>query len=157
MSIKMMNAVWEWDAKTECKGLRVDGGMVKYVAISLADHYNDKTKQCNPSQARIAERCSITKKSVSRAILALEQLGYLKVYRWRKRDGTKGKNEYTPLFMEMGRDPRSSGEEKVGTHGPLGWGPTVPITVKRTLNPYTIKNTPEEGREEEGGLEDAPF
>jgi hypothetical protein len=51
----------------------------KLVLLILANYTNPDTGQCNPSQKRLAEKCSMSHASVKRHIEALEQAGFLSV------------------------------------------------------------------------------
>ena len=130
MSIKMMNAVWEWDAKEACKGIKIEPHSVKAVALCLADHHNDKTKRCNPSHKRISSRCSMSERTVVRAISALEEAGVLSVYRWHKPDGSRGRNEYTLHFG--GTVTESLGDEGVLSLSQHPYCQEVTRTVSKT-------------------------
>lgn len=49
----------------------------KMVLICLAQHYNVKTGQCNPSQQRIAKKTGLSLRTVNDAIRALKKLGLI--------------------------------------------------------------------------------
>lgn len=66
MSIKLMTWAWE----TEIPATE------KMVLLCLCDHANDDG-QCWPSMARIARKCSVTDRTVQRAIKNLRELGIL--------------------------------------------------------------------------------
>ena len=48
------------------------------VLIFLCGFANSKTGQCNPSQATLADRARITRRSAVRALNGLEEKGYIK-------------------------------------------------------------------------------
>ena len=56
----------------------------KLVLLSLADHLNERTGQCNPSRQRLSERTGLDPRTVTRAIRYLEAKGVVRVER---RDG----------------------------------------------------------------------
>jgi DNA-binding transcriptional MocR family regulator len=51
----------------------------KFVFITLAQHYNPITGQCNPSTARLAGLTGLSVRTVKRAIQALIRDGYIRV------------------------------------------------------------------------------
>ncbi len=67
MSIKLMSAVWD-DKRTT--------GAARLVLLSLADQANDEGV-CWPSIATIARRANVHRDSVHRAIIELEEMGFL--------------------------------------------------------------------------------
>ena len=57
----------------------------KLVLWALAEHYNEKTSACFPSQERIAEQVGINLSSVKRAIKELEGAGLISKRKGRRR------------------------------------------------------------------------
>lgn len=53
-------------------------GPAKCVLVSLANALNNKTRKCNPSQARLARETEKTEKTVQRHLTALEKEGLIK-------------------------------------------------------------------------------
>jgi len=66
MGIKFM--AMAIDAKTANSGQ-------KLVLLMLANHCNDHTRQCNPSQKLLAEECSMGLSTLKGHINALEEAG----------------------------------------------------------------------------------
>jgi len=56
-------------------------GAIKSVGAFLVDHFNIKTKRCDPGLERLAAEAGFTKRTVCRAIRSLERAGLLKSFR----------------------------------------------------------------------------
>lgn len=67
MSIRIMNAVWEYPCRSHT---------AKIVLLAIANHADD-TGKAWPSVERLAEKCSLTARSVTQQIAHLESEGYL--------------------------------------------------------------------------------
>lgn len=68
MSIEVMN--WAWKLKLS--------STQKIVLVALADRANDDW-ECWPGQQSLAEKCSLSERGVRKALIELEELGYLRV------------------------------------------------------------------------------
>lgn len=51
----------------------------RMVLVSIADHFNDETGRCDPSVARLAERCSASRRTIIRSLRSLQEKGLLVV------------------------------------------------------------------------------
>ena len=65
----------------------------KLVLLMLANHCNDHTKQCNPSQKLLAEECSMGLSTLKNHINALEEAGYIETVNVYK-DNIQRPNQY---------------------------------------------------------------
>lgn len=88
MGIKFMAMAIE--AKTANSGQ-------KLVLLMLANHCNDHTKQCNPSQKLLAEECSMGLSTLKNHINALEEAGYVETVNVYK-DNIQRPNQYLLKF-----------------------------------------------------------
>jgi hypothetical protein len=88
MGIKFM--AMAIDAKTANSGQ-------KLVLLMLANHCNDHTRQCNPSQKLLAEECSMGLSTLKGHINALEEAGYLETVNVFK-DNAQKPNQYLLKF-----------------------------------------------------------
>jgi hypothetical protein len=71
MSIRLMSEVWRTTLPTT----------EKMVLLVIADHANDEGTQSYPSQATIAEKASISIRTVQRAVNTLVQEGYIRMFK----------------------------------------------------------------------------
>jgi hypothetical protein len=69
----------------------------KFVLVMLANHCNDHTRQCNPSQKLLAEECSMGLSTLKRHIASLEEAGYLETINVFK-DNIQRPNQYLLKF-----------------------------------------------------------
>ena len=60
--------------------------VARRVLFLLCNYYNDKTRQCNPSQLRMSRDIGVTDRSIRNGIYDLVQFGYIKI----KRKGNVG-------------------------------------------------------------------
>jgi hypothetical protein len=88
MGIKFM--AMAIDAKTANSGQ-------KLVLLMLANHCNDHTRQCNPSQKLLAEECSMGLSTLKGHLNALEEAGYLETVNVFK-DNIQRPNQYLLKF-----------------------------------------------------------
>ena len=88
MGIKFMAMAIE--AKTANSGQ-------KLVLLMLANHCNDHTRQCNPSQKLLAEECSMGLSTLKRHINDLEEAGYVETVNVFK-DNIQRPNQYLLKF-----------------------------------------------------------
>jgi hypothetical protein len=102
MGIKFM--AMAIDAKTANSGQ-------KLVLLMLANHCNDHTRQCNPSQKLLAEECSMGLSTLKGHINALEEAGYLETVNVFK-DNAQKPNQYLLKFTSspnLATPPSGSG------------------------------------------------
>ena len=102
MGIKFM--AMAIDAKTANSGQ-------KLVLLMLANHCNDHTRQCNPSQKLLAEECSMGLSTLKGHINALEEAGYLETVNVFK-DNAQKPNQYLLKFTSspnLATPPSESG------------------------------------------------
>lgn len=71
MSIRLMSDVWRTNLPTT----------EKMVLLVIADHANDEGTQSYPSQATIAEKASISIRTVQRAVNTLVDEGYIRMFK----------------------------------------------------------------------------
>ena len=71
MSIRLMAEVWRTDLPT----------VEKMVLLVIADHANDEGTQSYPSQATIANKASISVRTVQRAVNSLVSEGYIRMFK----------------------------------------------------------------------------
>jgi DNA-binding transcriptional ArsR family regulator len=88
MGIKFM--AMAIDAKTANSGQ-------KLVLLMLANHCNDHTRQCNPSQKLLAEECSMGLSTLKRHLFDLEEAGYVEAINVFK-DNIQRPNQYLLKF-----------------------------------------------------------
>lgn len=73
----------------------------KVVLWHLADRHNKDTGQCNPSQARLAEDCEISRSSLNNQLEALEKAGFIR--RVRDNDEKTRRQRPTHYILNMDR------------------------------------------------------
>jgi len=96
------------DAKTANSGQ-------KLVLLMLANHCNDHTKQCNPSQKLLAEECSMGLSTLKRHLSDLEVGGYIETVNVFK-DNIQRPNQYLLKF--------SSSQNRATPPSGLGYPPS---------------------------------
>ena len=116
------------DAKTANSGQ-------KLVLLMLANHCNDHTKQCNPSQKLLAEECSMGLSTLKGHIKALEEAGYLETVNVFK-DNIQRPNQYLLKF--------SSSQNWATPPSGSGYPPSQNLAtepeVKTRIEPVVQKN-----------------
>lgn len=83
----------------------------KLVLLMLANHCNDHTRQCNPSQKLLAEECSMGLSTLKRHINDLEEAGYVETINVFK-DNIQRPNQYLlkfPSSQNRATPPSESG------------------------------------------------
>lgn len=95
MSIRLMTLAWDIHMPLA----------TKFVFISLADQANDQNV-CWPSLDYIAHRCGMHRRTVQRAILDLEEAGFIVA---RKREGRSTWYEFRPRAMIDAAEPFDKG------------------------------------------------
>jgi hypothetical protein len=126
MGIKFM--AMAIDAKTANSGQ-------KLVLLMLANHCNDHTRQCNPSQKLLAEECSMGLSTLKNHIIALQELGYVETVNVFK-DNVQKPNQY---LLKFDTSPnRATPPSKSGYSPSPDWA-TEP-EVKTRIEPVVQKN-----------------
>ena len=87
MSIKVMSWVWEQDLPP----------LDKIVLMAIADHADDDGYAW-PGMKRIAEKCSMEKRTVQRHVERLQEQQLLKVESRQRNDGSSSSNGYTVVM-----------------------------------------------------------
>jgi len=80
MSVRVMSLVFEAnivDIILREKGRRVTAPTLKLVLLALADHANDEGESAYPSQHRLARKTSLERSSITYALSALMQEGFI--------------------------------------------------------------------------------
>jgi hypothetical protein len=83
----------------------------KFVLLMLANHCNDHTRQCNPSQKLLAEECSMGLSTLKRHLSDLEAAGYIETINVFK-DNIQRPNQYLlnfPSSQNWATPPSESG------------------------------------------------
>lgn len=126
MGIKFM--AMAIDAKTANSGQ-------KLVLLMLANHCNDHTRQCNPSQKLLAEECSMGLSTLKGHINALEAAGYIETVNVFK-DNIQRPNQYLLKF--------SSSQNRATPPSGSGYPPSQNLAtepeVKTRIEPVVQKN-----------------
>lgn len=86
----------------------------KMILITLADHYNDETGQCNPSVKRISIIAGVVQRTVEHHIETLQNSKLLTVTERRRDDGSRTSNQYD---LNLGSKPNSPGGAGVNALG----------------------------------------
>jgi hypothetical protein len=107
----------------------------KFVLVMLANHCNDHTRQCNPSQKLLAEECSMGLSTLKRHIASLEEAGYVETVNVFK-DNVQKPNQY---LLKFDTSPnRATPPFKSGYSPSPDWA-TEP-EVKTRIEPVVQKN-----------------
>jgi hypothetical protein len=107
----------------------------KFVLLMLANHCNDHTRQCNPSQKLLAEECSMGLSTLKRHIASLEEAGYVETLNVFK-DNVQKPNQY---LLKFDTSPnRATPPSKSGYSPSPDWA-TEP-EVKTRIEPVDQKN-----------------
>ena len=93
MSIKVMSWVWEQDLPP----------LDKIVLMAIADHADDDGYAW-PGMKRIAEKCSMEKRTVQRHVEKLQEQQLLKVESRQRHDGSSSSNGYTVVMNGTNRE-----------------------------------------------------
>ena len=124
MSIKVMSWVWEQDLPP----------LDKIVLMAIADHADDDGYAW-PGMKRIAEKCSMEKRTVQRHVEKLQEQQLLKVESRQRHDGSSSSNGYTVVM-------NGTKEEGVAESHPPMSGMTPPHGTDDT--PLTVIEPSEE-------------
>lgn len=96
----------------------------KVVLWHLADRHNKDTGQCNPSQARLAEDCEISRSSLNNQLEVLEKAGFIS--RVRDNDEKTRRQRPTHYILNMDRLQPQDAESHVQDLD------TAPVSKKQT-------------------------
>ena len=116
------------DAKTANSGQ-------KLVLLMLANHCNDHTRQCNPSQKLLAEECSMGLSTLKRHLVDLEEAGYLETVNVFK-DNIQRPNQY---LLKLSSSPNRATPQPESGYPPSPNRATEP-EVKTRIEPVDQKN-----------------
>lgn len=105
-----------WAIRTEL----VETPYERLVLIVLADCHNAATGRCDPSIEFIAKRCHISRRSVERAITALEERGVLTVKRRKSGSGQQMSNAYKLHLAGTSESRTATNEQTDGNAGAGG-------------------------------------
>lgn len=111
-----------WAIKQEPKS-----AVEKLALITLADHYNSETRQCNPSMERIAVYCLCSSRTAMRAIQSLEDQGFVYIHK------VKGKSNRYRL-LNLTSDKLSPVTPEVSTSDTHVTTPVTPMSHKPVTN-----------------------
>jgi len=107
----------------------------KLVLLMLANHCNDHTRQCNPSQKLLAEECSMGLSTLKNHIIALQDLGYVETVNVFK-DNIQKPNQYLLRFP--------SSQNRATPPSGSGYPPSQNLAtepeVKNRIEPVNQKN-----------------
>lgn len=107
----------------------------KLVLLMLANHCNDHTRQCNPSQKLLAEECSMGLSTLKNHIIALQDLGYVETVNVFK-DNIQKPNQYLLRFP--------SSQNRATLPSGSGYPPSQNLAtepeVKNRIEPVDQKN-----------------
>jgi hypothetical protein len=107
----------------------------KFVLVMLANHCNDHTRQCNPSQKLLAEECSMGLSTLKRHIASLEEAGYLETINVFK-DNIQRPNQY---LLKFSSSPNRATPQPESGYPPSPNRATEP-EVKTRIEPVDQKN-----------------
>jgi len=112
-------------------GRSIKGPTIRHVALTLSLHMNELGGSCFPAQETVAEQAGLSRMTVSRAVRALEELGWLVV---RPGGGRGHPNVYSAAIPETVTRGDPFKRETV-TGGPLNGTPGLQEDVKEDVNP----------------------
>lgn len=128
----------------------------KLLLLILADYYNEETRRCDPSVARLARECLMSERTVQRTTKSLAAKGFIEI---RDRHAQRRTNQYDLLCLEQvpachqtAEDTGSSGagDMAVTSAGDTAMSPEPKI---RTVRPNRNGAVP---RSPSGSSEPAP-
>ena len=118
MSIKVMSWVWEQDLPP----------LDKIVLMAIADHADDDGYAW-PSMKRIAEKCSMEKRTVQRHVEKLQEQQLLKVESRQRHDGSSSSNGYTVVMNGTNREGVAESHPPMSGMTPPHGTDDTPLTV----------------------------
>jgi hypothetical protein len=77
----------------------------KFVLLALAD-YADEDDKCFPSSKTLATKCCLHKRTVQKAIVRLEEAGYITKEERVRKDGSCSSNHYVVSLSRLGDGPQ---------------------------------------------------
>ena len=95
----------------------------KLVLILLADHADDETGRCWPSQNYIAKRSGLTRETINRTIKRLSGKGLIRIHHRFRDDGSSRSNTY---IVMPGLHPPCARE----SHPPVTESHTEPVSIE---------------------------
>lgn len=120
MSIRVMS--WAWS-------VQLTNSTDKLVLLALADHSSDDG-YCWPGQKGIAEKCCLTRSTVSKSCKRLVEAGLLKIEERKRDDGTRCANGYYLLMEGVKQDHTHVSE----THTPCVGNAHPPVSETHSKN-----------------------
>ena len=118
MSIKVMSWVWEQDLPP----------LDKIVLMAIADHADDDGYAW-PGMKRIAEKCSMEKRTVQRHVEKLQEQQLLKVESRQRHDGSSSSNGYTVVMNGTNREGVAESHPPMSGMTPPRGTDDTPLTV----------------------------
>ena len=118
MSIKVMSWVWEQDLPP----------LDKIVLMAIADHADDDGYAW-PGMKRIAEKCSMEKRTVQRHVEKLQEQQLLKVESRQRHDGSSSSNGYTVVMNGTNREGVAESHPPMSGMTPPHGTDDTPLTV----------------------------
>ena len=118
MSIKVMSWVWEQDLPP----------LDKIVLMAIADHADDDGYAW-PGMKRIAEKCSMEKRTVQRHVERLQEQQLLKVESRQRNDGSSSSNGYTVVMNGTNREGVAESHPPMSGMTPPHGTDDTPLTV----------------------------
>ena len=118
MSIKVMSWVWEQDLPP----------LDKIVLMAIADHADDDGYAW-PGMKRIAEKCSMEKRTVQRHVEKLQEQQLLKVESRQRHDGSSSSNGYTVVMNGTNREGVAESHPPMSGMTPPHVTDDTPLTV----------------------------
>jgi len=109
----------------------------KFVLVMLANHCNDHTRQCNPSQKLLAEECSMGLSTLKRHLVALEEAGYLETVNVFK-DNIQRPNQY---LLKLSSSPNRATPQPESGYPPSPNRATEP-EFKTRIEPIALQGNP---------------
>ncbi|MFW6118882.1 MAG: helix-turn-helix domain-containing protein [Planctomycetota bacterium] len=153
MSIRFVAAIWELEDDKLSATQRL-------LLLALADHAGPDGDHIYPSRQRLAKMCGCTRRTVSRNIQALENLGYVRRVARQRSDGGQRANEYRLTIQFTCTTPHPTPPVGRDTPPPdtADEGTSLNRTNEETYVPSSPSNDSEDGLSDlAGGQEsDAP-
>jgi len=115
------------EAITFIKAKRIPSSPQKLLAVMIAEHTSNKTGRCYPGQALLADECTMSERQVREHAKALEDIGIIRRYERRKKDGSQQWNshEYELVgFLEWLARAQEDARKPSGGNPPEAQEPT---------------------------------
>lgn len=136
----MSNTAIDWAYAQE-----LNSSSAKAVLTALAHHRNQKTGQCFPGRALIAEETELSRDTIRKAIRRLERAGLIKVEPVFAKSGRRRGTQYE-LHLQAGRQPAQVVELRADggrSASPTTGGPSAP---NRKEEPEKNRGVPSKDR-----------